>query len=226
MRIIAGLRRGHKFDGPAGHSKTRPTSDFVRESIFNILGESVADRPVLDLFAGTGALGFEALSRGARHATFVECDRDQAAQIRRNLTVLKFADVGTVAPLDTYRFLRAYRPADESPILAFVDPPYAEYRNHTDRFRKGLTLLLGRAPAGSIVVVEGPDRFPPDALPDPDGWETYRYGSTVVAFRTVAEPPSVSDSGDEPTDSDGSAEPLAEGTDIETDGREPLDPET
>ncbi len=64
MRIIAGQRRGHKFDGPKGNT-TRPTSDLVRESLFNILGEQVVDRVVVDLFAGTGALGLEALSRGA-----------------------------------------------------------------------------------------------------------------------------------------------------------------
>src|SRR5690242_15865994 len=66
MRIIAGERRGHKFDGPRGRD-TRPTSDLVRESIFNILRDEVEGRPVIDLFAGTGALGLEALSRGAEH---------------------------------------------------------------------------------------------------------------------------------------------------------------
>jgi 16S rRNA (guanine966-N2)-methyltransferase len=70
MRIIAGQRRGHKFDGPRGDS-TRPTSELVREAIFNILGDLVAGRLVVDLFAGTGALGLEALSRGAARAIFV-----------------------------------------------------------------------------------------------------------------------------------------------------------
>lgn len=185
MRIIAGLRRGHKFDGPSGHSKTRPTSDFVRESIFNILGDEVVDRPVLDLFSGTGALGFEALSRGASHATLVECDRDQVALIKRNLTILKLADQGTVVPVDAYRFLRTFRPADATPLVAFLDPPYAEYQNHPNRFYKGVSLLLSKAPVGSIVVVEAPDRMPGQVLPEPERWELHRYGSTVIALRRV-----------------------------------------
>ena len=76
MRIIAGQRRGHKIDGPRASTDTRPTSDMVRESLFNIVGELVVDRVVVDLFAGTGALGLEALSRGADGPIFVERDRE------------------------------------------------------------------------------------------------------------------------------------------------------
>ncbi len=89
MRIIAGQRRGHKIDGPRASAHTRPTSDLVRESLFNILGELVVDRPVIDLFAGTGALGLEALSRGARRAIFVEKDRENVGLIFRNIATLE-----------------------------------------------------------------------------------------------------------------------------------------
>src|ERR1700677_4222712 len=85
MRIIAGQRRGHKIDGPRASASTRPTSDLVRESLFNILGETVVDRTVIDLFAGTGALGLEALSRGAQRAIFVERDRECVGMIIRNI---------------------------------------------------------------------------------------------------------------------------------------------
>src|SRR4051812_32749637 len=102
MRIIAGQRRGHKFDGPKG-SSTRPTSDLVRESIFNILGDLVEDRIVIDLFAGTGALGLEALSRGGRRAIFVEQNRDNVALIRRNLATLRYEDRARVFNADAYR---------------------------------------------------------------------------------------------------------------------------
>src|SRR5947209_5066116 len=91
MRIIAGQRRGHKFDGPRDQS-TRPTSDLVRESLFNILGESVEGLVVVDLFAGTGALGLEALSRGAERAIFVERNRENVALIRRNIATLRYED--------------------------------------------------------------------------------------------------------------------------------------
>src|SRR6516164_948348 len=90
MRIIAGQRRGHKIDGPRSSGHTRPTSDLVRESIFNILGELVVDRTAIDLFAGTGALGLEALSRGAQRAIFVERDRENVALIHRNIATLRY----------------------------------------------------------------------------------------------------------------------------------------
>src|SRR3954454_934970 len=122
MRIIAGQRRGHKFDGPKG-SGTRPTSDLVRESIFNILGGLVADKIVIDLFAGTGALGFEALSRGAARAIFVEQNRENVALIYRNLATLRFEDRARVLTTDASRWARAFEPIDEEPIVVFLDPP-------------------------------------------------------------------------------------------------------
>lgn len=184
MRIIAGLRRGHRIDGPAG-PKARPTSDMVRESIFNILADRVEGREVFDLFAGTGALGLEALSRGARRAVFVERDRDHAALIRRNVATLRFEDRAAVAPTDAFRWIRGFEPFDAEPALVFLDPPYAEYRNHPVRFRKALEDLLAKCPPGSTVVVEGPERLPPDVLPEPESWDVRRYGGTVVAFKDI-----------------------------------------
>jgi 16S rRNA (guanine966-N2)-methyltransferase len=90
MRIIAGQRRGHKIDGPKPSAGTWPTSDFVRESFFNILGELVVGRLVVDLFAGTGALGLEALSRGAERAIFVESNRANVGLIFRNIATLRY----------------------------------------------------------------------------------------------------------------------------------------
>src|SRR3954454_14601425 len=126
MRIIAGQRRGHKFDGARG-SGTRPTSDLVRESIFNILGELVADRVVIDLFAGTGALGFEALSRGAARAIFVEQNRENVGLIYRNLATLRYEDRVRVVATDAYRWVRSFAPADDQPLVVLLDPPYREY---------------------------------------------------------------------------------------------------
>src|SRR5579875_1066106 len=113
MRIIAGQRRGHQIDGPRIANGTRPTSDMVRESMFNILRELVVDRVVVDLFAGTGALGLEALSRGARHAIFVERDRENVALIYRNISRLRYQDRATVRHADAYRWARSYRPSGE-----------------------------------------------------------------------------------------------------------------
>ena len=108
MHIIAGQRRGHKFDGPKG-SGTRPTSDLVRESLFNILGAYVEDLVVVDLFAGTGALGLEALSRGAARAIFVEKKGENVALIHRNMATLRYEDRASVLAVDAYRWARIVR---------------------------------------------------------------------------------------------------------------------
>lgn len=192
MRIIAGLRRGHKIEGPEDRH-TRPTSDMVRESVFNILADEVEGRIVFDLFAGTGALGLEALSRGAVRAVFVERDRVNAALIRRNIATLRFEDRTRVAQIDAYRFIKSYEPESSDPLLVFLDPPYPEFTNHPARFATGLETLLGRVPAGSTIVVEAPERLPEEALPEPERWDLRRYGGTVVAFRTVGERGETSD---------------------------------
>ena len=92
MRIISGQRRGHKIDGPRPKSDLRPTSDLVRESLFNMVGPLVVDLDVIDLFAGTGALGLEALSRGARRAVFIEKNRETVGLIHRNIAILRYQD--------------------------------------------------------------------------------------------------------------------------------------
>ena len=196
MRIISGQRRGHKIDGPRNDA-TRPTSDLVRESLFNILRDQVEDRPVIDLFAGTGALGLEALSRGAIQARFVELDRDNAALVRRNLATLRFEDRGTVVVTDVYRWARAFEPQDDTPHLVFVDPPYREYDNHPDRVRNLIEGLLSRLPNGSVLVVESGRDHGPDVLPDPDLWDRRRYGSTRVAIRTLGESSAVEPESDD-----------------------------
>lgn len=184
MRIIAGLRRGHKFDGPK-RSATRPTSDLVRESIFNILGPLVEGRVVVDLFAGTGALGLEALSRGAERAVFVEQDRDNVALIHRNLATLRFERQGTVRLADAYRWARAFEPVDSAPLTIFVDPPYREYEERPEKMNQMLRNLVERLPEGSALVVESRRSLDADVLPELDRWDVRRYGGTQVAIRVI-----------------------------------------
>lgn len=185
MRIIAGQRRGHKFEGPVGRAM-RPTSDMVRESIFNILGDAVEGRLAVDLFAGTGGLGLEALSRGASRAIFVEQNREHAALIRRNVATLRFEDRAVVQNADAIRWARGFDPGDDGPVVVFVDPPYREYQNHPGRVLRLLDdLCTRRLPAGSILVVESGTGDAADILPDPDAWDLRRYGGTRIALRTV-----------------------------------------
>ena len=184
MRIIAGQRRGHKFDGPKGRG-TRPTSDLVRESLFNILGEAVAGRIVVDLFAGTGALGLEALSRGAARAIFVERNRDNVALIYRNLATLRFEDRARVLTADAYRWARAFAPIDDDPLIVFLDPPYGEYEDRARKVRELLEHLVGHLPEGSMIAAESRRTLDEGILPDLDCWDIRRYGGTQIAIRSL-----------------------------------------
>lgn len=120
MRIIAGTRRGHKLlDFPG--ADIRPTTDRVKESMFNLIQDRLRDAEVLDLFGGSGALSFEALSRGARHAVLLDIDPRSVDLIRRNADKLSFADRVLVLQTDA----RAYLPAVQARFdIIFLDPPY------------------------------------------------------------------------------------------------------
>ena len=154
MRIIAGQRRGHKIDGPRASADTRPTSDMVRESLFNIVRELVVDRLVIDLFAGTGALGLEALSRGAERAIFVEKDRENVSLIIRNIATLRYEDRTQVKLTDAYRWVRSFQPAGRPPVAVFLDPPYREYEVSAARLNQMIAHLVDHLPAGSVIALE------------------------------------------------------------------------
>ncbi len=165
MRVVAGEARGRTLSAPKGKD-TRPTADRVREAVFNALNslDAIDGRTVLDLFAGSGALGIEALSRGASHATFVDKDRLALDTVRANLAATGLADRATVRQADAMAF---DAPAVD---LALLDPPYAL----ADGDWAG---LLGRLDA-ELVVVES-DRV----VAVPDRWRVLRskrYGGTVV----------------------------------------------
>lgn len=171
MRVISGTARGRRLVAPDG-STTRPTSDRVKEATFNALGSlgAVVDLTVLDLFAGSGSLGIEALSRGAAHATFVDPDRSARAAIEANLATTGLADRATVAAGPADRFLRSA--SGRRWDLALLDPPY-------DHTHEDWLDVLEALPA-DLAVAEW--RAPVDP---PFGWEvlrTKRYGSTHVTI--------------------------------------------
>lgn len=122
MRVIAGTARRLNLVTPKGYS-TRPTSDKVKETLFNILAPHLYDVKFLDLFAGSGGIGIEALSRGARHATFIEKDKEAIACIKKNLETTHFTDSAKVVPYDVLSSL--YNLASEDAYdIVFMDPPY------------------------------------------------------------------------------------------------------
>jgi 16S rRNA (guanine966-N2)-methyltransferase len=163
MRVVAGSARGRRLRAPAGNI-TRPTSDRVREAIFASLSSMgvVEGATVADLFAGTGAMGIEALSRGAAAVTFVETDRDAVEAIHANLTATGFT--GEVVRVDVVRWASRGQPVD----LALVDPPYT-----FDDWPELLGALRAR-----VVVCEAAAELDPGPQ-----WEVLRakrYGGTVV----------------------------------------------
>jgi 16S rRNA (guanine966-N2)-methyltransferase len=185
MRIIAGQRRGHKIDGPRASAGTRPTSDLVRESLFNILGDLVVDRTVIDLFAGTGALGLEALSRGAERAVFVERDRGCVSLIIRNVATLRYEDRASVRLVDAYRWARAFQPAELRPVIVFIDPPYQEYERRGSVLNQLIAQVVEKVSAGSVVVVEAGRVLDERILEDFQSWDIRRYSSTQIAIKVI-----------------------------------------
>jgi 16S rRNA (guanine966-N2)-methyltransferase len=189
MRIIAGQRRGHKIDGPRPSAGTRPTSDLVRESIFNILGELVVDRLVIDLFAGTGALGLEALSRGAERAIFVERDRANVALIFRNIATLRYEARAQVRLADAYRWVRSFQPIDSRPLVVLLDPPYREYELHAGRLNQMIAQLVEKMPPGSAVALEAGRVLGAAVLAELETWDIRRYGNKQIAIKVLAGAP-------------------------------------
>jgi 16S rRNA (guanine966-N2)-methyltransferase len=185
MRIIAGQRRGHKFDGPRATVDLRPTSDMVREAIFDIVGALMPGRVAVDLFAGTGALGLEALSRGAARAVFVERNRENVALIHRNVATLRYQDRVQVRLADAYRWARGFEHDGGPPPAVFLDPPYRDYEVRRKPLNQLLRELLLKLPAGSVIALEAGRELDERVLPELPEWDIRRYSDTQVAIRVL-----------------------------------------
>jgi 16S rRNA (guanine966-N2)-methyltransferase len=174
MRIIAGSRKGARIYAPKGLD-TRPTSDRVREAAFNLIGP-VDGATVLDLFAGSGAMGLEALSRGAAGAVFVESDRDACRTIDRNLEKLRLTGA-TVLCTDAARALAAEAAAGRLYDLVLVDPPYGMLSSHREALARYLPGVLAE---DGLVLVETAAKEEPEL---PLSLRTSRrYGSTRLTL--------------------------------------------
>jgi 16S rRNA (guanine966-N2)-methyltransferase len=175
VRIIAGTRKGHRIQAPKG-TDTRPTGDRVREAAFNLIGP-VDGADVLDLFAGSGAMGLEALSRGAARVTFVESDRDACRAIDANLEKLRLTGARVVQQ-DAARALALEAQAGRRYDLVLVDPPYAELAAILPVLDRHLPTLL--APDG-LAVVESSSREEPE-LPSLAKRTSRRYGAARLTL--------------------------------------------
>src|SRR5712664_594285 len=167
LRIIAGEFKGRRLKTPTT-TRVRPTADRVREAWFSILQQSIPDARVLDLFAGSGALGFEALSRGAVSVDFVETYRGSLTTLKANIEALKVEDRVTIHRMDAVRFAERLQPAQYD--VAFADPPYA-----TDDAER----VAGIFRATPFARILGIEHRPDLALA---GDDTRCYGDTAITF--------------------------------------------
>src|SRR5262245_33207158 len=177
MRLTGGLDRGRRLIAPRG-ARTRPTAAKVREAIFNILGPP-PEGSVLDLYAGTGALGLEALSRGAAAVVFVEREHAALAALRRNLRELGFDDRATVVAADVRTALRRLAASGERFSWIFLDPPYAKEADGVLAELSGRDLLTPCA----VVVLEHDRRHrPPISAGCLFLTDRRQYGDTELSF--------------------------------------------
>ena len=185
MRIISGISKGRRLATPKSQA-IRPTSDRVKESIFNILGEVVEGKVVLDLFAGTGNLGIEALSRGAKKVLFVEKGRQAIRLIQKNLSQLGMRERSEIIPKDVNRAIGILKQRGETFDLILMDPPYEK-----GLIQRTLKKLNSQKiyHEDSILVIEHDRREPLPGIVD--GWNLIRQrgiGDTLISFLTPRSP--------------------------------------
>jgi 16S rRNA (guanine966-N2)-methyltransferase len=179
VRVIAGRYGGRRLQAPRGRA-TRPTSDRVREALFSMLGD-VQETIVLDLFAGTGALGIEALSRGAARAVFVEQNPAALQALKANLSALELDKPATqLLPANVGKALRSARERHETYDLIFVDPPYDDARAWARELSVALPPLL--APHARVVVESDRRALLELDAPELETEQQRRYGDTTITI--------------------------------------------
>lgn len=193
VRIIAGRFRGRRLSCVV-NPELRPTPQMVREAYFSILGDAIPERPFFDLFAGTGVIGLEALSRGATHAVFLERDARLANAIEGYLRQFGAANAGQVLRADVYRWAERWQPFDEVPANFFLSPPFPDLTTRLDDFLALVATLQGKVRIGSIITVQAELGFPSERLPDAAQWEMRAYGRNLLFIwicgaQPVPEPP-------------------------------------
>ncbi|MCG8653326.1 MAG: RsmD family RNA methyltransferase [Pirellulales bacterium] len=182
LRIVGGDLRGRPIEYH-GAEFTRPMKDNIRENLFNILGQAVRGAVCFDLFAGTGALAIESISRGAKSAFAVEQNRLAAEVIRKNAQGLKVDDRIEVLLGDAFKLSGQLlaSPREDTPWIVFLCPPYTLWHDSLEPLAAVIRLTLDHAPPGSVLVAETEKQFEADKLPAGD-WDWRQYGSTRLGF--------------------------------------------
>ena len=183
MRVIAGEFRGRKLLPPEG-DVTRPITDRVKQSLFDILTPDLPDARVYDCFAGTGSMGLECLSRGAAGATFFEADRSALERLKKNIGALGVPDRATIVAGDLFRWFDKGVPREKADIV-FLDPPYRFLRERPEDVRRLAASIASKhlAPGGTVVFRhDGRDSL---SLPDLTETDRREYGGMVLRFLTA-----------------------------------------
>jgi 16S rRNA (guanine966-N2)-methyltransferase len=190
VRIVAGELRGRKLTCVV-HPGLRPTPQLVREALFSILGNAVPGRVFYDVFAGTGVVGLEAVSRGATAARLIEKDAKSATDIQRHADRFGVSDRVQVLRADAYRWAERWVPPmvvgepGPRPVTLFLSPPFPDLGpEHAAEFVGLVRLLLDKAPDESVLAVQVEDGFPVESLPGPmAAWDVRKYGRNLLLFR-------------------------------------------
>ena len=186
MRVISGIAKGRTLKSPG--EATRPVTDRVKENLFNILGSRVQDANVLDLFAGAGSIGIEALSRGARHSTFVELDREALRAIYQNLELTGLTERAKVVKLDVFKFIRHSSPplldtgegkGGGYDLIYIAPPQYKELWSETLKQLNGRGFLSDK---GIVVAQIYPKEYHELELSEFVIYDQRTYGSTMLCF--------------------------------------------
>lgn len=179
MRVIAGKFKGRKLTGIKGR-KIRPTSDRIREALFSILSQKVENALVLDLFAGTGALGIEALSRGAEKSFFVDKSKQSIEIIKKNIELLNIKEEAEVFLYDACTIMNSKRISDQKFSLIFMDPPYNKNFIHT--IFENLDLLSIMEENAILIAEHSIRENGLEKVPELDLYDKRSYGDTAISF--------------------------------------------
>jgi 16S rRNA (guanine966-N2)-methyltransferase len=180
LRIVAGSLRGRKLTCTV-NPNLRPTPQMVREALFSILGNAVPDRPFFDVFAGTGVVGLEALSRGARSVHFVERDFRLIDELERHLRTFGVQGSCRIDRSDVYRWAERWQPPAEA-VTVFLSPPFADFERRPEDMVHLLTILQEKIHPGSVLVLQAEEIDVLSAIRRLCDWDERRYGRNHLLF--------------------------------------------
>ena len=187
MRIIAGEFRGRQLLGPESDT-TRPITDRVKQSLFDIIAPDIPGSIVYDCFSGTGSQGLESLSRGARQAVFFEADRSAITRLKKNIATLQVEDRAKVVAGDLFKWFSAARSAEKATVI-FLDPPYRFIVERSEQLRQLVSAMLKDhlSPEGYIVLRH--DAHDNIGFADAAEADRREYGGMVLRFLRPSRPP-------------------------------------